>query len=184
MGMGRDVALSTEVQVGLPGWVLGGGHGIAEVPTPTSLLWLLQVGRSEEAAALRDQLSVSGPADVVGLAVLDAVLGRTDDAVEGLQRFRDFEHPTYNDTAWADLLAGLLDRSATGALAMIRARDALRRTQDRVMPALLDLADALRGEAGGESSTTSVAGAERALSSVGLAETSWRAMFERILAVG
>jgi class 3 adenylate cyclase/tetratricopeptide (TPR) repeat protein len=184
MGMGRDVALSTEVQVGLPGRVLGGGHGIAEVPTPTSLLWLLQVGRSEEAAALRDQVSASGPADVVGLAVLDAILGRTDDAVEGLERFGDFEHPTYNDTAWADLLAGLLDHSATGALAMIRARDALRRTQDGVMPALLDLADALRGEAGGESSTTSVAGAERALSSVGLAETSWRGMFERILAVG
>ncbi|MGI9579080.1 MAG: adenylate/guanylate cyclase domain-containing protein [Microthrixaceae bacterium] len=182
MGMGRDVGLSTEVQVGLPGRVLGERFAIAEVPSPTALLWLLQVGRSAEAEALRDQVVALGPGNVVALAVVDAIMGRSDSALAALEGFAELHKPTYNDAAWADLLSGLLDPGADGALAMIRARDALRRTQDRVMPALLDLADALRGVAGGESSTTSVAGAERALSAIGLADTRWRGLFERILA--
>ena len=183
MGMARDVSLSTEVQVGLPGRVLGDGTGVAELPTPTALLWLLQVGRNDEAAALRQEVSAFGAGDCVALALADAAMHHREEALgAGSTGFSDLEHATYNDRAWADLLAGLLDRGSDGALAMIRARDALRRTQDSVMPALLDLADALRGEAGGESSTTSVAGAERALSAIGMADTRWRGIFEQILA--
>lgn len=181
MGMGHDVSLSTEVQVGLPGRVLGEGAGVAEIPTPTSLLWLLQAGRTDEAASLRARVVALGAGDVVALAVVDAGLHRRDEARADLVNLADLEHATYNDRAWADLLTGLLDPGADGALAMIRARDTLRNTQDSVMPALLDLADALRGEAGGESSTTSVAGAERALSAIGLADTRWRGLFGQIL---
>ena len=185
MGTAFDTVLHAEVQVGLPGRLLAEPDDPSEPgrdPSPTALLWLVQSGMPERAEELRDAVVAVGPGDRVALAVVDAALGRTSAARDALVGLSEDGGATYHDTAMADLLRGLLDRGAEGALSVIRARDALRRSEDLVMPALLDLADAIRGEAGGQSSTTSMAGARRSLESVGLPDTRWAGVFEAISA--
>ncbi len=182
MDMAETVALLTEVQVGLPGMVLGDELPAGWENSAESALWYLQSGRHEQAKAALGQAAAVSPGDLVATALASAALGRAQDALDLVEKLDSMEHATYNDMAFADVVRALLDRGSAGALSIARARDSLRQTEDRVMVALVDLADAVRGDRGGETSRTSLGGAERSLAALGLEATQWREVFDQIAA--
>ncbi len=173
------VALHTEVQLGLPGRVRQTVEVVA--PSPEGALWLLQSGRTDASVAMLEDAGRMTAGDLVALSLAAAALGRVGQAQEWIAEVDSMTSATYHDLTFVNVLRALLDRTATGADALRRAREVLQSTEDRILPALADLADAVRGDHGSVGATTSMLQADRSLEAVGLADTRWREVFTSIV---
>ncbi len=172
-----DVAMLTEVQLGLPGVVLGPDGPSSEVSAADLSLWNVLMGRTAVAESIIAEAPRESAGQLVSLALATAALGRTAEALELAARVDSMMDTTYHDQALASLLLALTDRGVGGSDAVAKARATLAPTEDRAMAALVDLADAVRGGRGGVDATTSIDGARRSLAAVGLTETRWGEVF-------
>lgn len=179
MDLAGTVTMLTEVQLGLPGTLLAEAdeHG---AQSGELALWHLQLGHRSRARELIGTAPRDSAGDVVAVALASAVVGSVDDALRWAGEVESLDHGTYNDRAFAGVLRALLDRSEGGAAALAHARTGLRATEDCVMPALVDLADAVRARRGFNGAAMSMSGAEGSLDAVGLADTRWRELFTEI----
>ena len=179
MGLSVTVALLTEVQLGLPGRVLRAVP--AEGSDAVRALWWLQADDPDPARALLgpegELTATGGPGDRIAAAIVAAALGVAVDLVGVLESVRSDPASTYNDHAQALVVGALIDRGPRGSELIAEARSVISGTEDRVAPVLVDLADAVRG---GPDSTTTMAGADASLASVGLGATTWRQVFTSI----
>jgi class 3 adenylate cyclase/tetratricopeptide (TPR) repeat protein len=193
------VAELTEAQVGIPGLV-GAGDTAATVeaeagsppiaappsdsgPTTAGALLALLAGQVERAT--KDMAAAravhDGPADRVAEGVVLAATGEADAAVERAHHVLADPRATYLDRVQARVLLGLLDRSVAGGAHIEAARTLLVATEDRLTPALVDLAEAVRGRFGSAGESLAMAEAEARLASVGIERTRWREVFGSIV---
>jgi class 3 adenylate cyclase/tetratricopeptide (TPR) repeat protein len=181
------VAELTEVQLGLPGVLFDGSEPHLDLPPEHSVLralWLVLSGDRVAAAAALAGAEPTGPpvAEMAAAAAVRAALGDAHGARDLATQALEAEGATYNDRVLAHLVRAVLDPGATGGSELVSARAVVAATEDRIWPPLLDLADGLRGAAGGIGSAVAVAQAERALSELGLGATRWRALIEEVIA--
>jgi hypothetical protein len=180
------VAELTEVQLGLPGVLFDGSEPHLTLPPEHSVLralWLLLCGDPTEASAALAGAESTGPpvAEMAAAAAVRAALGDPQGARGLAAQVLEADGATYNDRVLAHLVRAVLDPGATGAEELGSARSAVAATEDRIWPPLLDLADALRGVAGGVGSSVSLPEAERGLAESGLGATRWRTLIETVI---
>jgi class 3 adenylate cyclase/tetratricopeptide (TPR) repeat protein len=180
------VAELTEVQLGLPGVLFDGSQPHLVLPEEHSVLralWLLLAGDRDAAVIAFHGAEPTGPpvAEVAAAAAVRAALGEVEPAVALASQTLDAEGATYNDRVLAHLVRAVVDPGPGGAGELDAARAVLESTQDRIWPPLIDLADALRGAAGGSDASVTLEGAERALAGIGLSGTCWRSLIQAVI---
>lgn len=181
---GTMIAELTEIQLGLPR-LLFDPDELAPDPDDTgsvlgALWWLLDgdLGRAE----LEWQGAEPGTftAERAAAAVVSAALGDRDRALSDCELVLTSARGTYADRVLGHLVRSLLDLGAAGAEELAAARAELEPTEDTIWPAMLDLAEAVRAGAHGVGSSTSLDAALDELDSMGLAETRWTVLFDRL----
>jgi class 3 adenylate cyclase/tetratricopeptide (TPR) repeat protein/energy-coupling factor transporter ATP-binding protein EcfA2 len=185
----------TEVQLGRPSALLAladedlpGEQGLAPLAGAVLAargLALLQVG-DDAAAWDAVQTAVAaapdGGAERSAAALVAACTGRVAEAERAAGTTKALRGATYLDRLTADLALALLDDGAGGEVALETARRELGTGEDAVASALVALAAEVRAGVGGDDTTGLAAEAGSALARLGLEDTAWRGVFQRIAA--
>lgn len=178
MGVSEMVVLLTEVQLGLPGRVLD--ELPAEGTVPVRALWCIQHGDLDAGAAIiaggADPTAQAAIGDAVAAAIVSATLEGPQQASPAIESIRSDPAATHYDRMNALIVESLLGPPDSGAPIIASARAELADTGDRVSPALITLADAIRGGQG----ATPMAQATGELDALGLGATRWREVFSAI----